>query len=129
MSKTVLQKLGYKPGTTGWVVGMPTALAAEVDLSTERTGDPATMIGFVSSAAELTDRLATMLPHYRRGAALWFAYPKKSGRIKSDIDRDHGWEALKTHDLLPVTQIAVDDDWTALRFRYRDEIAKLTRKF
>jgi hypothetical protein len=30
--------------------------------------------------------------------------------------------------LLPVTQVALDDTWSALRFRFRDEIRKLTRK-
>jgi hypothetical protein len=51
------------------------------------------------------------------------------GRIKSDVDRDHGWDALKALDLLPVTQVAIDSDGSALRFRYRDEIAKWTRTF
>jgi hypothetical protein len=32
-------------------------------------------------------------------------------------------------DLLPVTQVAIDETWSALRFRRRREIAKLTRKF
>ena len=30
--------------------------------------------------------------------------------------------------LVAVTQVAIDDTWSALRFRYRDEVAKLTRK-
>ena len=58
---------------------------------------------------------------------MWFAYPKKSGTIASDITRDDGWDLLAAHDLLPVTQVAIDSDWSALRFRYRDEIKKLTR--
>jgi hypothetical protein len=49
---------------------------------------------------------------------LWFAYPKKtSKKLSSDIDRDHGWEVLINSGFYPVRQVAVDDDWSALRFR------------
>ena len=64
-----------------------------------------------------------------RGKKLWFAYPKKTGAIQTDITRDHGWAPLAAADLLPVTQVAIDATWSALRFRYRDEIPTLTRKF
>ena len=49
---------------------------------------------------------------------LWFAYPKKtSKKYSSDIDRDHGWEGLVNAGFYPVRQVAIDDDWSALRFR------------
>jgi hypothetical protein len=68
-------------------------------------------------------------PLYESGKRLGFAYPKKTGAIKTDLSRDHGWQPLDRHDLLPVTQIALDETWSALRFRRRAEIQKLTRKF
>lgn len=57
------------------------------------------------------------------------AYPKKSSSIKTDIDRDHGWEPFRPLDLHAVTQISISPTWSALRFRYRDEIKSFTRKF
>jgi hypothetical protein len=59
---------------------------------------------------------------------LWLAYPKKSGPSRTDIRRDHGFEPLLARDFLPVAQVALDDTWSALRFRRRGEIKKLTRQ-
>ncbi len=51
---------------------------------------------------------------------LWFAYPKKtSKRYSSDLSRDFGWETLENLGFRPVRQIALDDDWSALRFRHQ----------
>jgi hypothetical protein len=47
-------------------------------------------------------------------AVLWFAYPK-GGR--ADINRDTLWPLVATHGLRPITQVAIDDTWSALRFR------------
>jgi hypothetical protein len=49
---------------------------------------------------------------------LWFAYPKKTSRkLFSDIDRDHGWEVLIDRGFDKVRLVAIDNDWSALRFR------------
>ncbi len=50
-------------------------------------------------------------------ALFWVAYPKKSGSIKSDLTRDEGWAVMDTYQYEGVTQIAIDADWSALRFR------------
>ena len=75
-----------------------------------------------------TSTLDQALPHYREGRALWFAYPKKTGAIRTDLSRDHGWEPLAERGLLAVTQVAIDATWSALRFRRRAEIRTLTRR-
>lgn len=130
MPKTVLEKLGVKPGTTGWTVDRPDALAAALPLPTGPApdGTPDVIVAFVHAAADVAPALARVLPHYADGRALWFAYPKKTGSIRTDISRDHGWTPLDPHDLLPVTQVALDDTWSALRVRRRHEIKTLTRR-
>jgi hypothetical protein len=128
VSKSIAQKLGLKPDMRGWVVACPEALNEAVGLAATCTNTPDVILAFVDSVAAIMPRLAEVLPHYQRGRALWFAYPKKTGAIRTDITRDHGWEGLTAQDLLPVMQIAIDDTWSALRFRYRDEISTLTRK-
>ncbi|MFC3146168.1 hypothetical protein [Piscinibacterium candidicorallinum] len=131
MAKTVLEKLGLKPGELAAQLGCPADVADLACLPplAKTHGDPDLLIGFVKGAAEVEGVLAKLKPRYARGKKLWFAYPKKSGAIKTDITRDHGWEALAAANLLLVTQVAIDDTWSALRFRYRDEIPALTRKF
>ena len=122
----LLKKLGYKAGSVLKVIDCPDNLAARL-AGSETADHPSIILAFVSNTAALAEAVSGAIADYRRGGALWFAYPKKSGSIASDISRDDGWDSLATHDLLPVTQIAIDSDWSALRFRYRDEIARLTR--
>ncbi len=48
---------------------------------------------------------------------LWFAYPKKSSGIKTDINRDSGWSPLAKNKFVPVTSNTKIDSqnpkWTA----------------
>jgi hypothetical protein len=59
---------------------------------------------------------------------LWFAYPKISSGIKTDINRDNGWGVLQKRKFEPVTQIAIDETWSALRFKPVDKIPKMMRQ-
>ena len=127
--KSLLDKLGFKPGMTGWVRNRPAAFDETLNLPDTIPDGPADLIlSFVTRQDEIAAALDGAMPYYARGGRLWFAYPKKSGSVPSDITRDHGWTALADAGLLAVTQIALDDDWSALRFRYRDEIARLMRR-
>ena len=47
----------------------------------------------------------------------WACYPKGTGKIKSDIKRETVWTAFKLTGLQAVSQIAIDDTWSALRAR------------
>jgi hypothetical protein len=53
---------------------------------------------------------------------LWFAYPKGSSKIETDINRDKGWDALRKESYRPVRQISIDGTWSALRFRHQDQV-------
>lgn len=125
VSKSALDKLGWTPGEAAHVIARPGGLDAIPD---ERADAPELILAFVQSTAEVALRLEQALPLYRRGGRLWFAYPKKTGAIRTDISRDHGWGPMAEAGLLAVTQVAIDGTWSALRFRHRDEIAKLTRR-
>ena len=49
---------------------------------------------------------------------LWFAYPKASSRrYACDFNRDSGWDVLRGLGFDSVRQVAIDEDWSALRFR------------
>jgi hypothetical protein len=129
MTKTVLDKLGFKSGMTGWARNVPSDVASIIPFKTQAPAKkPDIIVAFLKTAGEVPATLEVVVTHYERGKSLWFAYPKKTGSIKTDLSRDHGWEPLVGMDLLPVTQVAIDATWSALRFRYRDEIASLKRR-
>lgn len=82
---------------------------------------------FAENKKTLDDIFSKVLPRLAGDALLWIAYPKKSGAIKSDLTRDNGWEAVFGAGYEPVTQIAIDDDWSALRFRKSEAIGPKLR--
>lgn len=125
--KTLLDKLGYKPGAAALLWRAPEQFAAPLAVIVEKP-EPSFLLAFVHSRSELAQAAAEVAPAYRRGGHLWLAYPKQSGSIRSDLNRDSGWEPIAALGLLAVTQVALDSDWSALRFRYRDEIKLLRRR-
>jgi hypothetical protein len=75
-------------------------------------------LAFVTTQSEL-DRLSNLLAKKAADdALLWFAYPKgTSRRYECEINRDHGWQALYRAGFRKVRLVAIDEDWSALRFR------------
>lgn len=75
-------------------------------------------LAFVSRKAEL-DRLSRTLAAASEGdVLLWFAYPKgTSKRHTCEFNRDIGWDVLRGAGFDSVRQVAIDEDWSALRFR------------
>lgn len=55
----------------------------------------------------------------------WLCYPKGGSAIKCDMKRDIVWSIFLIIGLRPVTQIAIDDTWTALRGRRLELIKKI----
>lgn len=61
-------------------------------------------------------------------AILWMCYPKGSSKkYTCDFNRDQGWEPMGEMGFEPVSQIAIDEDWSALRFRNVHFIKTLKR--
>jgi hypothetical protein len=61
-------------------------------------------------------RLRRWQGHDSRSRLAWVAYPK-SGQLGTDLNRDRLAAALKTEGIRPVRQVALDDVWSAPRFR------------
>jgi hypothetical protein len=56
-------------------------------------------------------------------------YPKgTSKKFKCNFNRDSGWQVMGQHGLEGVRQVAIDEDWSALRFRKVEFIRVMTRK-
>ena len=54
----------------------------------------------------------------------WACYPKGTGKIKSDLKREIVWSLVDQIGLQCVTQIAIDETWSALRGRPAAEVGK-----
>jgi hypothetical protein len=87
------------------------------------------MLAFVQTRGDIKRLLTIIRKNLAEDALVWVAYPKKSSmRYQSKIDRDHGWQPLGDLGFEGVRQIAIDADWSALRFRKADQIKKITRE-
>ena len=75
-------------------------------------------LAFVMQQSEL-NRLSRIIADGSEGdALLWFAYPKgTSKRYGCDFNRDTGWQVIRKAGFDSVRQVAIDADWSALRFR------------
>ena len=72
---------------------------------------------FVKNVAELESLGPTAINAVKHDGLLWISYPKRSSKVKTDITRDVGWDILAQAGLRAVTQVSIDDVWSALRFR------------
>jgi hypothetical protein len=130
----LLRKLQHKSGDVV-VLSAPEQMepvleewAREVRVRTRLAGDEAFVLRFVMSRADIEATAAPTVAALADDAVLWFAYPKKSSRrYRSDVGRDDSWQALGNLGFEPVRQVAVDEDFSALRFRHADRIATLIR--
>jgi hypothetical protein len=74
-------------------------------------------LSFVRMQSDIDNACKEAIALTAPGGVLWMAYPKKSGAIDSDLTRDSGWESFGRAGWRPVSQIAIDETWFALRFR------------
>lgn len=85
-------------------------------------------LAFVTQQEQIDALVAQIAAKAEGDAIVWFAYPKGSSkRYTCDFNRDSGWDALGAAGFEPVRQVAIDEDWSALRFRRVEYIKKLTR--
>lgn len=127
----LLKKLRFEEGGVVYVINSPENLSSNFESLTvhEKIGNSLVerILLFATFKKELNKDLKSILKFISPGALFWVAYPKKSGNIKSDITRDNGWEYLMQAGYDPVMQIAVNEDWSALRFRRTEAIGKKKR--
>jgi hypothetical protein len=81
------------------------------------------LLAFVARKSEV-DALAPAIAARAKGDSIvWFAYPKgTSKKYKCDFNRDTGWDALNAAGFETVRAVAIDEDWTGLRFRRTEYI-------
>jgi hypothetical protein len=79
---------------------------------------------FIKSKEALDTFAAKVINTVKPTSLLWIAYPKKTSGIKTDMNRDYGWDAITGAGFEAVAQVAIDDTWSALRFRKRSKTSK-----
>jgi hypothetical protein len=71
---------------------------------------------FAAQKAEMTELFRKAKPLLKQDGLLWATYPK-AGQLDTDLKREVVWQCGQVVGMHPVSQIAVDDVWSALRFK------------
>ena len=135
--KSVAQKMYIKPKMNGIILNKPEGVSTDLfgfESSVQLDAQPDSPLSFIimfakSTVAELERNAKQAVNLMGNNTMLWVAYPKKSGSISSELDRDSSVEALDNHGLQGVSQIALNADWSLIRFKYRSDTEMLTYKF
>ena len=86
------------------------------------------VLAFVSKQKEVDELTTKIVGLLENDGLFWFAYPKgTSKKYTCDFHRDNGWTVLGKAGFEPVRMVAIDEDWSALRFRKPEHITKMTR--
>lgn len=86
-------------------------------------------LAFVAKQKELDTVSAQLVKAAEGDAILWFAYPKGTSKnYTCDFNRDSGWTVLGAAGWEPVRMVAIDADWSALRFRRIENVKTFTRR-
>jgi len=122
--RSLASRLLLKPGQRLAVIEVPEdarRLYEELPAgATLAHGDPkgaAVIHLWVRDRAQLAQTWPAVAAAVSVNTVVWISYPKRSGRIATDISRDEGWAPVLDSGFDPVSQFAVDEDWSALRFR------------
>lgn len=137
--KSLLDKLNYKGQKRISVINAEESFILSIsnelkDVIIDQEIDPRYpyefIILFVRKVSEVEFLAPIALHNLMADGVLWFCYPKKtSKKYSTDIDRDHGWKALNDSRLHVVRLVAIDADWSALRFRNIKYIKSTSGRF
>jgi hypothetical protein len=128
------RKLGIKTGMTVLIRDAPSgfaslllSLADGIMLLKVSDSKVDCVIAFVRCKADVEAVAPTVLSAVVNDGLLWFAYPKKSSAVNSDLSRDSGWEPVFAGGFDSVAQISIDQTWTGFRFRLKHLVGKRAR--
>jgi hypothetical protein len=134
---SVFQKLNLKAQREIVVFNVPPSFEPElarlkeikISRDPKKAAEVQFALAFVTQQLEL-DRLSKALADGSEGdALLWFAYPKgTSKRYRCEFNRDSGWAIIRKAGFDSVRVVAIDEDWSALRFRRVEYIKPTARR-
>lgn len=115
----IAAKLQLKPGSTIAVLGLPDDVQLHLPEDVHSTSEAANadgVIAFAINGAALESTAAPAITAACEDRLAWIAYPK-AAKLDTDLNRDVLARLAQQRGARPVRQIAVNDVWSAIRFR------------
>ena len=118
-TKPILEKLRYNPEQRAIVLNAPPNYAptlADLTLEDRLEGDFDFIHVFVTHRSDVQRDAQRWRGALKENGILWVSYPKGKS-VPTDLNRDSLNRALQDNGLQGISQVAIDDVWSALRFK------------
>jgi hypothetical protein len=135
---SLFKKLNYKNQLNIVVINSPKtfdielkemANHAKIITTLSKAQDVEFAMCFATTQSEIDSFITNVYPKLKGDATIWLCYPKMSSKnYKCEFNRDTGWAFAGQYNLESVRQVAIDDDFSALRFRKVEYIQTITRR-
>lgn len=121
----MLEKLQLKDEKNLLIQGLPSAIEKQfVRLSFAKNVTPLLKarridfaLVFAINEKQLNNILNDVLPALQQGGKLWIAFPKKTSKIVTDLNKDSSWSTLAKSQFESVREITLDHVWIAVRYK------------
>lgn len=134
---TVFKKLNFKEQSAVLILNAPLSFEenlksiqdeTKIIRSVEGVTETTFCMVFATKQMEIDAIAPVIAPLLKGDAILWMCYPKGTSKIYNcDFNRDTGWKIMGNFDLEPVRMVAIDADWSALRFKKVNFIKTMKR--
>ena len=135
MTNPVARKLGMNPGMRALIIAPPpgylkllTPLPDGLTVSSRAGGTYSFVQVFATRLSDIRKVTQRLSKHAAPHALVWIAYPKKTSRTDSKLNRDLIREAMSGAGWRAVSIVAIDEVWSALRFRPAGQVGSRSKR-
>jgi len=136
-SQSLLEKLQLKEEKNLLLQGLPLSIEKQfLKFSFSKNVTPLLKIKkvdfaliFAFSQKQLKEILKEVVPALHADSKFWIAYPKASSKIASDLSRETSWDFIAAYGYETVRLVAVDNLWSAARFKKPDPNKQIKGSF
>ena len=129
MTQTLFEKLQFNDEKNLLIQGLPSTIEKQFcKLSFAKNMTPLLKakridfaLVFAVNERQLNGILSDVLPAMNEEAKLWIAYPKKTSKIASDLNRDCSWDKVTESGYESMSQVCLDHVWSALLFQKMEQ--------
>ncbi|HEY1291884.1 MAG TPA: hypothetical protein VGJ60_02225 [Chloroflexota bacterium] len=129
--RTLASKLLIKPGQHGALLNAPTGYERVLERLPEGAiidprlgGNLDFVLLFARNSGDVEEYAPPAIQALKPESLLWIAYPKGGKKAGTDLNRDILWELMSRFGWAGVTLVAVDDTWSAFRFRPIQDVGR-----
>lgn len=136
-AQSLLEKLQLKDEKNLLIQGLPSSIEKQfIKLNFSKGVTPLLKkrkidfaLVFAVNQKQLAAILYEVIPALQEDAKFWIAYPKLTSKIASDLSRDKNWDFVSDYGFETVRLIALDNVWSAGRFKKPDAETKRSESF